>query len=95
MDDFFGENAEIFIQQAKGKSIYRELKSWRMVHLMVKTGDDIKQEQFAMQLINRFQYIFKKEKLDCVVFPYEVISLGPDYGIIEMLNNVTTLNSLF
>lgn len=48
-----------------------------------------------MQLINRFQYIFKKEKLDCVVFPYEVISLGPDCGIIEMLNNVTTLNSLF
>ena len=48
-----------------------------MVHLMVKTGDDIKQEQFAMQLINRFQYIFRREKLDCVVFPYEVISLGP------------------
>lgn len=48
-----------------------------------------------MQLINRFQYIFKKEKLDCVVFPYEVISLGPDCGIIEMLNNVTTLNNLF
>jgi phosphatidylinositol 4-kinase len=52
-------------------------------------------EQFAMQLINRFQYIFNKEKLDCVVFPYEVISLGPDCGIIEMLNNVTTLNGLF
>lgn len=48
-----------------------------------------------MQLINRFQYIFKKEKLDCVVFPYEVISLGPDCGAIEMLNNVITLNSLF
>ena len=48
-----------------------------------------------MQLINRFQYIFHKEKLDCVVFPYEVISLGPNYGIIEMLNNVTTLDSLF
>ena len=48
-----------------------------------------------MQLINRFQYIFKKEKIDCVVFPYEVISLGPDCGLIEMLNNVTTLNGLF
>ena len=33
--------------------------------------------------------------MDCVVFPYEVISLGPDYGVIEMLNNVITLNSLF
>ena len=48
-----------------------------------------------MQLINRFQHIFKKEKIDCVVFPYEVISLGPDCGLIEMINNVTTLNGLF
>lgn len=27
--------------------------------------------------------------------PYEVISLGPNYGLIEMLNDVTTLDSLF
>ena len=52
-------------------------------------------EQFAMQLINRFQYAFTKEKVDCVVFPYEVISLGPDSGVIEMLNDITTLSSLF
>jgi phosphatidylinositol 4-kinase len=48
-----------------------------------------------MQLINRFQYAFNREKIDCVVFPYEVISLGPDCGIIEMLNDITTLDSLF
>lgn len=57
---------------------------------MVKTGDDLKQcnlciicvEQFAMQLINNIANIFHKEKIDCVVFPYEVISLGPNYGLI-------------
>jgi len=39
-------------------------------------------EQFAMQLINNIAGIFKKEAIDCVVFPYEVISLGPNYGLI-------------
>ena len=48
-----------------------------------------------MQLINRFQYAFTKGKVECMVFPYEVISLGPDSGLIEMLNDITTLNSLF
>lgn len=48
-----------------------------------------------MQLIGKFQYIFKKEKVDCTVKPYEVLSLGPNYGLIEMLNDVTTLDSLF
>lgn len=27
--------------------------------------------------------------------PYEVVSLGPDFGLIEMINDVTTLDSLF
>jgi phosphatidylinositol kinase/protein kinase (PI-3 family) len=77
------------IEEFKKRSIYRELKSWRIAHLMVKTGDDLKQgnflsnkEQFAMQLINNIANIFEKEKIDCVVFPYEVISLGPNYGLI-------------
>ncbi len=47
-----------------------------------------------MQLINNFDNIFKKEKIECVVFPYEVISLGPNYGLIEMLQDVTTFDSL-
>ena len=28
------------------------------------------------------------------MFPYEVISLGPDCGIIEMLSDITTMSSL-
>jgi phosphatidylinositol kinase/protein kinase (PI-3 family) len=31
-----------------------------MMHLMVKIGDDLRQEQFALQLIGKFQYIFQK-----------------------------------
>lgn len=52
-------------------------------------------EQFAMQLINNIAGIFRKEGIDCVVFPYEVISLGPNYGLIEMLQDVTTFDALF
>lgn len=57
-EEFFGPKSADYIQDIKEKSIYRNFKSWKLVHLMVKTGDDIKQEQFAMQLINRFQYAF-------------------------------------
>lgn len=43
MAEFFGPKSSDYIQEMKEKSIYRDLKSWRLVHLMVKTGDDIKQ----------------------------------------------------
>lgn len=31
-----------------------------MVNIMVKTGDNLKQEQFAIQMINQFHIIFEK-----------------------------------
>lgn len=49
---------------------------------MVKTGDNLKQEQFALQLIYQFDYIFKLENLPLTLTPYEVLSMGPDCGII-------------
>ena len=43
----------------KEKSIYKDLSTWRLIHLLVKADDNLKQEQFALQLIYQFDYIFK------------------------------------
>ena len=61
---------------------------------MVKTNDNLKQEQFALQLITEFHYIFKLEKLPLILTPYEVLSMGPDYGILEMVKDSITFDSL-
>ena len=41
-------------------------------------GDNLKQEQFASQLIFQFYHIFKEEKLHLKLRPYEVIALSKD-----------------
>lgn len=46
-------------ERIRGKSIYGGFQSWDLVHLIVKTFDNLKQEQFALQLIYEFDYIFK------------------------------------
>jgi phosphatidylinositol 4-kinase B len=61
---------------------------------MVKTGDNLKQEQFALQLICQFDYIFKLEDLPLLLTPYEVVSMGPDCGIIEMVRDSITFDKL-
>lgn len=61
---------------------------------MVKTGDNLKQEQFALQLIYQFDYIFKLENLPLLLTPYEVLSMGPDCGIIEMVKDSITFDKL-
>jgi len=44
--------------------------------MIIKTQDNLKQEQFALQLIYQFYQIFKAEKLKIKLRPYEVLSLG-------------------
>lgn len=81
-------------ERIKEKSIYKNLASWKLVHLIVKTNDNLKQEQFALQLIYMFDYIFKLENLPLILTPYEVLSMGPDCGIIEMVRDSVTFDKL-
>jgi len=43
---------------------------------MVKANDDIRQEQFANQLIRTFDMIFKQKKVDLWLKPYDILATG-------------------
>ena len=94
LNGVFGESEEEFKERIRNKSIFGHLTSWDLVHLIVKTNDNLKQEQFALQLISEFNFIFKLEKLPLLLTPYEVLSMGPDYGVLEMVRDSITFDSL-
>lgn len=74
--DFFGESSESQAERIKQDSPFKHLKTWRLVHIIVKSGADMKEEQFAIQLISQFDQIFKNEKSKLILTPYEILSLG-------------------
>jgi phosphatidylinositol kinase/protein kinase (PI-3 family) len=94
INDIFGEDEDSMFERIKGESIYGSLESYTLIHLIVKTADNLKQEQFALQLIYQFDYIFKLENLPLILTPYEVLSMGPDCGIIEMVKDSVTFDKL-
>lgn len=51
--------------------------------MIVKSGDDLRLEQFAMQLISLMDSIFKRKKLQLWLNPYEILSTSFDCGLIE------------
>lgn len=73
----FGEDDKEQEERIRKDSPFGNFLSWKLVHLIIKTGDNLKQEQFALQMINQFDQIFMKEKLDLKLRPYEVLSFGP------------------
>lgn len=47
-----------------------------------------------MQLLEEFNIIFKMEDLPLRVFPYEVIPLGENFGLIEFLQGTITIDEM-
>ena len=73
---YFGEDSKEQTNRIRKLSPFGDLKSWRLLHMIVKTGADMKEEQFALQLISQFNQIFRAAKLKLIVTPYEIMSLG-------------------
>ena len=56
--------------------------SYKLRPVIVKGGDDLRQEVLAMQLIRKLNEIFINEKVMAYLRPYEVIVTSSNSGII-------------
>ena len=92
--NIFGETFEEKEQNLKKTSLFGKFKSHQIFRCIFKTHEDLRQEQFATQLINEFNQIFKLEEVDCWLNTYEIISTGNDSGLVEMVNNSLSLDQL-
>eukprot|EP01105_Mastigella_eilhardi_P017661 TRINITY_DN4067_c0_g1_i1.p1 TRINITY_DN4067_c0_g1~~TRINITY_DN4067_c0_g1_i1.p1 ORF type:complete len:1163 (-),score=352.24 TRINITY_DN4067_c0_g1_i1:383-3871(-) len=59
-----------------------------------KSGDDIRQDMLAVQLIELFKRIFGCAGLDLYLFPYKIIATQPGCGIIELVPNTMSRDQL-
>ena len=90
----FGETLSSQEARLKYQSQYGYLSSYKVCKVLIKSGEDLRQEQFASQLINEFAQIFKIEEVDVYLYPYEIISTGNNAGIIEVCPNTISLDEL-
>ena len=70
------------------------MKTWKLIKIIVKSNDDVRQEQFAMQLISQIYQIFKLKKLKLWLKPYEILSTGARCGLIECVSDALSIDSI-
>jgi len=90
----FGESFAQKGKNIKKTSLFGKLDSHRIFRCIIKTHEDLRQEQFATQLINEFYQIFQLEKTGLWLNTYEIISTGNDSGLVEMVNDSLSLDQL-
>ena len=81
-------------ERVRKNSPFGHLKTWRLIKIIVKSNDDVRQEQFAMQLISQIDQIFKIKNLKLWLKPYEILATGARCGLIEVVSDALSINSI-
>lgn len=76
------------------ESPFGYLQSWCLFRVIVKSNDEVRQEQFAMQLLSEMNQIFSLKKLPLWMKTYEILATGPNCGLIEMINDAMSIDEI-
>ena len=68
-------------------SVYGHFPSYQVRNIIIKGGDDLRQELIAMQLIIKFKQIFDDAGLKLFIRPYDIMVTSPDSGILGIFIN--------
>lgn len=95
LDSIFGESWEAKKERIRNKSpIGKKISNWDLISIIVKSGDDLRQEQLATILIKKFYDIFKSANLPLWLRPFEVMAVSSDAGFIETIPDTVSIDSL-
>jgi phosphatidylinositol kinase/protein kinase (PI-3 family) len=90
----FGERWAEKKARIQASSVFGAQNGWDLTGVIVKSNDDLRQEAFAMQLIELCAEAFKISGLELWTYPYRILATGRTTGIIEMVQNSMSFDSL-
>eukprot|EP00002_Diphylleia_rotans_P000435 TRINITY_DN1022_c0_g2_i10.p1 TRINITY_DN1022_c0_g2~~TRINITY_DN1022_c0_g2_i10.p1 ORF type:complete len:671 (+),score=114.97 TRINITY_DN1022_c0_g2_i10:113-2014(+) len=90
----FGELKSDRENRLKSFSPYGHMPKWNTFCCIVKSGDDLRQDQFALQLIEQFQRIFENANIPLWLYPYRTLVTSSASGFIEVVPDAISIDSL-
>ncbi|XVE83332.1 hypothetical protein DITRI_Ditri16bG0080400 [Diplodiscus trichospermus] len=93
-DALSGELWEVKKERIRKASVYGKSPGWDLRSVIVKSGDDCRQEHLAVQLISHFYDIFQEAGLPLWLRPYEVLVTSSYTALIETIPDTASLHSI-
>uniref|UniRef100_A0AAV2ME10 PI3K/PI4K catalytic domain-containing protein n=1 Tax=Knipowitschia caucasica TaxID=637954 RepID=A0AAV2ME10_KNICA len=82
------------VRRIRDVSPYGHLPSWRLLSVIVKCGDDLRQELLASQVLQVLQSVWQQERVPLWIKPYRILVLSSDSGMIEPVLNAVSLHQI-
>ncbi|KAH9311814.1 hypothetical protein KI387_026849, partial [Taxus chinensis] len=93
-DALAGELWELKKERIRNASIYGKSPDWDLRSVIVKSGDDCRQEHLAVQLISHFYDIFQEAGLPLWLRPYEVLVTSSYTALIETIPDTASVHAI-
>ena len=81
-------------KEIKEKSHFKIFKTLSVISFIAKANDDLRQEVMTMQLIKKYDEIFKSENIPLKLHPYEIIITSNSTGLIEFIPDSISIDGL-
>ncbi|XP_058716238.1 phosphatidylinositol 4-kinase beta [Poecile atricapillus] len=82
------------VRRIREASPYGHLPSWRLLSVIVKCGDDLRQELLAFQVLKQLQSIWEQERVPLWIKPYQILVISADSGMIEPVLSAVSLHQI-
>ena len=89
-----GEKWASIKQRIRASSPHGNRPGWDLRSVIVKSGDDCRQELLAMQLISTMHEVFAEAQLPIYLHPYEVLVTSNRTALIEMVHNAPSIHTI-
>jgi phosphatidylinositol 4-kinase len=89
-----GEEWLVRKERIRKASPFGHLPNWDLFSVIVKTGDDLRQEAFACQLIQAMQMCWKKAQTGVWVKQYNILITHNSAGLVETITNALSIHSI-
>jgi len=90
----FKEDWQTKQKRLRSKSAYGTHSNWRLLPILIKSNDDLRQEQLASQLIHCMASILSQANVPVWLYPYEIVALTFRGGVIECIPDTVSIDSL-
>lgn len=82
------------IERIRLASPYGHLPNWQVIPIIIKNGDDLRQEVLASQLLAAFRGAWQSEQQNLWVKPLRVVVTSNDGGLIEVVGSGVSLHQI-
>ncbi|KAI5075146.1 hypothetical protein GOP47_0009222 [Adiantum capillus-veneris] len=93
-DALAGELWEAKKERIRKTSKFGNMSGWDLFSVIVKSGDDCRQEHLAVQLISHFYDIYQEAGLPLWLRPYEVLVTSSYTALIETIPDTASIHSI-